>query len=202
VAQVYQDLLGRPVDPSGLAYWTALLDQGTPRTEVARLLTHNPEYYATIIRPAYQQYLGRTADDAGLQFWTSQMQQGLSDEQLEAAFIGSPEYYQHSGGTDKAWVDAMYQNLLGRAPDAAGEAYWVGQLAAGASRSSVAYGFAASLECEGARVQADYRKFLGRSASDQEVAFWVNAFAHGLTNEDVVTGFVASDEYFNEHTSP
>jgi hypothetical protein len=197
VTRAFQDLLGRAPDAGGLAYWVAQLDQGVPRSAVAEQLTHSAEYYATIIRPAYQQFLGRDADDAGVAFWTARMQQGLTDEQLQASFIGSPEYFQHSGGTNKSWVDAMYHDLLGRAPDAGGEQFWVGQLAAGADRAAVALGFAASDEREGQRVQQDYQQFLGRSASAAEVAFWVNQFRHGRSNEDVVSGFVGSDEYFN-----
>ena len=128
------------------------------------------------------------------------MQRGLTDEQLEASFIGSPEYYEVSGGTDALWVEAMYNNLLGRGPDDGGKNYWVNTLARGGDRSAVAFGFAASAEREGMAVQDDYQRFLGRSAASDEVAYWVNAFRHGKTNEDVVTGFVASDEYFHEHT--
>jgi hypothetical protein len=200
VAQAYLDTLHRPVDTTGLGYWSSKLDQGMPRSQLATLLTHSDEYFATIIRPAYQQYLGRNADAAGLAFWTARMRQGLTDEQLEAAFIGSPEFYQQAGGTDKAWVDAMYLDLLGRTPDAAGEGYWVEALGLGAGLSKVAYGFAASPEREGQLVQQDYQTFLHRSASGGEVAYWVERFTQGVTNEDVVAGFLGSDEYFRDNT--
>jgi hypothetical protein len=201
VAAVFESLYGRPVDPSALAHWTSQLDSGVPRTQVIEQLTHTDEYFATIIRPAYLQFLGRPADPGGLAYWTQQMHAGLTDEQLMAQFIGSPEYFAHTGGTNAAWVTAMYNNLLGRAPDAAGLSYWVGQLAKGASRSVVAQGFAQGPEHEAILVRADYTNYLGRSASPSEVAFWVNAFTQGVTNEDVVSGFVGSDEYFNNHTT-
>src|SRR5205085_1785955 len=79
VAAAYQDLLQRPVDPSGLTYWSNLLDQSTPRSTVAQALTHGAEYFATIVRPVYQKFLGRDADASGLAFWVSQMQHGLTD---------------------------------------------------------------------------------------------------------------------------
>jgi hypothetical protein len=31
VGQLYQDLLERPADPAGIAFWASLPDQGTPR---------------------------------------------------------------------------------------------------------------------------------------------------------------------------
>ena len=129
------------------------------------------------------------------------MHSGLTDEQLEAAFIGSAEFYNHAGGSNRGWVDEMYFDLLGRAPDAAGEAYWVNVLALGFSRSLAASGFAASAEREGATVRNDYLTFLGRLPGQSEVDAWVQAFRRGLVNEQIVAGFVASDEYYSEQTA-
>ncbi len=200
VSAVYLDVLQRPVDAVGLTYWSTQLDQGAPRSSVAQQITHSAEYFAIVIRAAYRKFLGRAADDAGLAYWINRMQNGLTDQQLEAGFIGSAEYYTHSGGTNQLWIEAMYHDLLGRGPDAAGESYWLQQLAAGADRATVAYGFAASTEREGQLVQQDYLTFLHRTASPSEVAYWVNAFTQGLTNEDIITGFVSSEEYFRAHS--
>lgn len=197
VAQAYVDVLGRAADSATISAASSLLSQGLVRVQLAASLDHSAEYYATIVTPAYHQFLGRDPDQGGLSYWVGLMQHGLTDEQLQAGFVGSAEYYAHVGGTDKAWVDAMYNNLLNRGPDGGGEAYWVGRLGAGANRAAVAYGFAASDEREGIIVQGDYAHYLGRTAAQAEVAFWVNAFRHGTTNEDVVTGFVGSAEYFN-----
>jgi hypothetical protein len=201
IVAVYQDLLGRATDEDGLAYWGHQLDQGVARAALINLIDHSAEYFSRIIEPAYEQFLGRQPDEHGIAYWVQKMTEGLTDEQLEAGFIGSPEYYQHSGGADRAWVDAMYQNLLGRQPDQQGEDYWVTQLAAGANRASVAYGFAGSAEREGQHVMALYQKYLGRTAGQSEIDYWVDQFVHhGKTNEDVVTGFVGSDEYYRKHT--
>jgi hypothetical protein len=167
---------------------------------VANALTHSAEYYRNLITGVYQKYLGRGPDAAGLAYWVSRMQTGFSDELLEAGFIGAPEYYQHAGGTDRLWVDAMYQNLLGRFPDGPGEGYWVQQLAAGAGRAAVAYGFAASPEREGQRIAADYLQYLGRPLDAPGQAFWVDQFVnHGASNETVVAGFVGSVENYQDH---
>jgi hypothetical protein len=200
VEALYQDVLGRAADPAALAWWVPQLDQGTPRSALTLALTHSDEYYHQIIDAAYQKYLGRAADPLSLTYWTELMHAGLSDEWLEADFIGSAEFYRHSGGTDKAWVDAMYKDLLGRPADAAGEAYWVNALAAGSTRTSVAYGFAASPEREAEVIQTDYSTYLGRTAGEAEVASWVLAFESGASNENVIAGFAASDEYFSQHS--
>ncbi|HEV3005300.1 MAG TPA: DUF4214 domain-containing protein [Pirellulales bacterium] len=201
VTAAYSDVLGRQVDPVALSMWSGLLDQGLSRATFAYSLTHSNEYFGNVIEADYQRYLGRAADPAGLQAWTVAMDAGLTDEQLEANFIASPEFYAHAGGTDRAWVDAMYFDLLGRVADPVGEAEWIETLALGVPRSTVADDFAASPEREADRIQADYQQFLGRTANEPEVVNWVNAFRSGMTNENVVTGFVASDEFYREHSA-
>lgn len=201
VSQAFEDILGRSADSDAVAYFTNLLQSGVSRSAVTQMLTTSDEFYKNRIQQAYQDYLGRSADAPGLNAWLAQMRNGLTDEQLEAAFIGSPEFYSHSGGTNRAWVDEMYFDLLGRAPDAAGETFWVNVLEQGGSRSLVAEGFAASTEREGAVIRNDYLTFLGRQPGQSEVDGWVNAFRNGVSNEHVVAGFVGSDEYFNEQTA-
>jgi hypothetical protein len=203
VSQAYQDVFGRPVDSADQNAWTALLDLGLSRERFALLLTHNAEYYANLVVPAYTQYLGRAPSAQEELGWIQAMENGLTDEQLQAGFIGSDEYYQHTGGTDQAWVEALYQDLLGRAPDPAGLAAWLSLLAGGASRASIAFGFAASAEREGQVVVDDYQHYLDRAPGDAEIQAWVSLFVHGqAANEDVVAGFVASDEYYLHATGP
>jgi hypothetical protein len=196
IAATYRDVLGRGVDAASLATWEAALTAGLRRSVFASALTHSDEYYHIVIQAAYQHYLGRAADAPGLASWTGAMRAGLSDEMLEAGFIGSPEFYQHAGGTDRAWVDAMYLDLLDRPADLAGENSWVAALAVGVSRTAVAFGFAASPEREKLRVQDDYFQYLGRTASDAELSGWVLNFESGVSNESVIAGFVGSDEYY------
>jgi hypothetical protein len=203
VQAVYLDVLGRPADAGGLAYWTFLLGHGTPRQAVAYALVHSDEYYRNmIITPAYQNYLLRAPDASGLAFWVDQLKNhGLTDERLEASFIASPEFYQaRGGGTNSGWIDALYMAFLGRPADAEGKAYWLQRLAQGESRSEIAYGFAASIERERQRITDDYMHYLGRAPDEQGINFWLGQFQQGVTNENVITGFVGSDVYAVKHT--
>jgi uncharacterized protein (TIGR03118 family) len=201
VTTAFQAVLHRTADDSGLTYWTQQIAGGLPPAQFASDLTHSAEYDATnVIDPAYQTYLGRAADPGGVAYWTSQMQQGLTDQQIEANFIASPEFYAHAGGTDAAWVNALYEVVLGRPADSQGLSYWLSQLAGGASRASVALGFAASQEREAQTIQNDYFTYLGRSASPAEVNYWVDQFDNGETNEDIISAFVGSSEYVALHS--
>jgi subtilase family serine protease len=185
---------------SDLAHVARTGNPPTLLTMAAQQFVESAEYYRNFITAAYQKYLGRLPDATGLNSWLTQMQHGLTDEQLEAGFIGSGEYIADHGGTDKAWIIGMYQNLLGRTPADSEVSYWLNQLANGELPTQVAYGFAASVERESQRVLADYQQYLGRSTSTAEVDYWVNQFVnHQDTNEQVIEGFIRSNEYFQGH---
>lgn len=200
VTAAFQQVLVREVDTTSLTTFSTALQNGAmTRVGFTETLTHSVEYYSSVISADYSQFLGRAPDAAGVAFWNGLMQQGMTDEQLEAQFIGTPEFFNHAGGTNRAWVDGMYFDLLGRSPDLSGEAGWVNALDAGMPRSLAAFGFASSAEREAIIVRQDYQVFLGRQASDGEVNGWVNQFRNGVRNEDIIAGFVASDEFFNNY---
>lgn len=200
VTAAFEQVLVREVDTVSLtSFSTALQNGAMSRQTFTETLTHSVEYFSSVVSSDYSHFLGRGPDAAGLAFWDSLMGQGLTDEQLDAQLIGTPEYFNHAGGSNQAWVNQMYFDLLGRAPDMAGEAAWVNALGAGMPRSLAAYGFASSAEREEIIVRNDYQVFLGRQASSTEVAGWVNGFSDGLRNEDIIAGFVGSNEFFNSH---
>jgi hypothetical protein len=212
VAQLYQELLNRPVDAAGLTFWSGQLDHGTLRAVIAQQLSHSAEYYQTnVIKPAYEKFLNRPADQAGLDFWTGQLQNGMTDEQLQAGFIASAEFYANanqsttpvprSAAVDRLWVDALYLSLLSRSADQTGETFWTGQLQGPQSLIQVANGFTGSTEGLGLRVAQTYQRFLSRSASQSEINYWVSQYKLGRTNEDIITSFTSSDEFFKNATT-
>jgi hypothetical protein len=164
--------------------------------QLANDLTHADEYYQSLVAGVYQRYLGRAPQDSETAAWVGLLRDGLSDESLEANFIGSQEYIQDHGGDWAAWVEGMYQDLLGRTPAQSEVDAWVQNLNAGEAPSRVAYGFAASAEREAQRVTADYQTFLGRDPSANEISAWVAAFSSGVSNESIMGGFAGSPEYF------
>src|SRR5262249_33952980 len=94
-------------------------------TNLAMGFTPSDENFKAFITQAYQRYLGLGPDPQGLDGWVARMRAGLTDEQLEANFIGSAEYIASHGGTGAAWVQGLYQDLLGRQPDQAGLQGWL-----------------------------------------------------------------------------
>lgn len=81
------------------------------------------------VQQLYVAYLGRAADKAGLDYWLNELNAEnatLTLENLRANFVNEqPEYAAIYGGlTREDTVVKIYNNLFGRAPDAAGLEYW------------------------------------------------------------------------------
>lgn len=78
----------------------------------------------------YQAAFDRTPDSGGLGFWISVMDRGTSLGQVAGAFVSSPEFIALYGAapSNADLVYRFYQNVLHRAPDAGGAAFWIGLL--------------------------------------------------------------------------
>src|SRR4051812_26385821 len=121
IAEVYQEVLQRPVDPAGLSHWVGLLSQGVTRTEVALEIASGPEAHIRSIEQFYETCLGRSADGGGMIYCAQEMAAGVSGEQVEAQIAGSDEYFQVRGqGTTIGFLQALYQDVLGRPLDVIG----------------------------------------------------------------------------------
>jgi hypothetical protein len=95
------------------------------------------------------------------------------------------------------YVAAVYEDVLGRAPDADGLAYWTGLLDGGAATSSVAEAIAHSDEYYANFViKPGFLKLLGRAADDAAVTYWTAKMQAGLTDQQLEAELVSSDEFF------
>ena len=189
VNALYVDLLGRPADSGGMSSWVAQLAGGATRYDVARLIEWSPEALATKVARWYQTDLGRTdslatlKDDVGVQGWAALLAAGSSDNAVRAQILGSNESVAYHGGTAVSLVDGLYQDLLGRAADPAGLAYWSGLIANGSTPNSVAAAIEASIEAAQTKVAGWYQTDLGRGTTiamlkqDAGVDFWANQMA-------------------------
>ena len=105
----------------------ALTDQELGEHQVARL---------------YVAAFGRNADSAGLVQQYAGLRAGETLAQLADGIVGSAEFTNRYGVLSNAdYVSALYQNVLGRAGDASGVAFYNGALARGASRGTILAAF-------------------------------------------------------------
>lgn len=101
-----------------------------------------------------------------------------------------------------AEITALYTTILGRAPDSAGLASWVGALRGGWSLAQVAEAFFHSPQYETRQVAAYYDNYLGRDGSAAEVASWVNYMqSTGASAESVAALFLTCPAYNARHAA-
>ena len=89
IEALYEDVLGRPSDPGGKAYWLANYNVAT----IATQFIHSPEGRSHLVTVLYGTILNRPPDPSGLAHWTQQLLNGAPDEYIIGALLGSDEYY-------------------------------------------------------------------------------------------------------------
>jgi hypothetical protein len=128
--QQYRDFLSREADPDGLNFWTTTLFSGAQgRAQMVESYFNSAEFQGSIAPVArlYFAYFLRIPDYGGLQHWIGQYRSGVSLGAISQAFAASPEFTNRYGAlTNAQFVALVYNNVLSRAPDAAGLAHWVG----------------------------------------------------------------------------
>lgn len=97
----------------------------------------------------YSAYFLRAPEGAGFEFWADEYASGRWNlERMSNFFAGSEEFNSlYASLSNAEFVDLVYRNVLGRAPESEGFQFWVGQLDAGAfTRGSVMIRFSESKE--------------------------------------------------------
>jgi hypothetical protein len=100
------------------------------------------------------------------------------------------------------WLYALYGDLLLRAADPGGLAYWTNQLTSGTSFQSVANGFLDSPEYCTRIVTGFYQQFLDRGPDTGGLAGWVSTLEKGTSIQQVILGFCNSAEYLQKNPVP
>ena len=159
----YTRLVGRVATDAEQAKWYDGVRRGD-RLSLTRQLVTSDYFAGRMVDDLYQRALGRPADADGRAYWVTQLGKGTKLELVGVLFYGSREYYLRSGGTDGAFVGALYRDILGRAADSGGQSYWQNQLATRKARSDdVAAGFYVSLESRRSRASALFGQVVGGS---------------------------------------
>lgn len=210
VAQQYMDFFRRTPDRPGLDYWVQQMASGAAtRAQVVAALMGSPDYQgrlAPIVR-LYTAYFKRLPDYAGLMYWFNTMHpasgsSGLGLSQVSNAFAQSSEFTTTYGPLNNArFVTRVYENVLNRAPEPAGQAYWVGRLDTGMSRGELMIGFSESAENQSATASTQldtlvYTAMLKRVPSPAEHSRWLTDIQTGQANAlSLIGNTLQSPEY-------
>jgi hypothetical protein len=177
VTAAYNDLLQRAPDAAGLAGWTSLLDSGQATTmQVALSIVNSLEFRIDAVQNAYQTFLHRAADPGGLNAFVNFLATGGNIKLVDSIIIGSQEYFQvRAGGTNAGFLQALYQDVLHRAPDAFGLQAFTAALDAGVSRQQVALLVLSSPEGTNVQAQTSFNQFLQLNSDPTAASTFVAA---------------------------
>lgn len=199
IRALYGHVLGRESAPQETPAWVSVLASSSGKP-VAEGFLWSPERRGSQVDGYYERFLNRPASPQERAAWVARFDAGAVEQIVMLTFLASEEY-QQLHASDDAFVDALYDDVLGRAPDAPGKDGWLAALRAGRNRAEVARGFLASRESYTNQVDAFYGSHLGREPEPGGRDYWVGALAQGLTLTNMAIGFFTSPEFIEQsHT--
>lgn len=167
------------------------------RTRAANATVMSQDGRERAVEELFLTAFGRALDPSGRAYWSNELR-GASRAEVLVRITGSPEFYIRAGGNTEAFVDAAYQAVLGRAPDAGGRQFWVSRIDGGSSVQIVALDLVSSLEYRQNQVDAAYTQILDRRSDREGRAFWAERLRTTRV-EGIMAGLGGSAEFFNRH---
>lgn len=126
-ADLYRTLVGRSASTAELLALRASLEASGFSASIAPF-TDIDSQSADIDR-LYVAYFNRLPDYGGYSFWHGRLNEGWGMLDASRYFSESPEYRATYGDADFGeFLDIVYREVLGRAPDEGGKAYWLDAL--------------------------------------------------------------------------
>ena len=210
VAQQYRDLFNRSPDAASLNYWAGQLKTGAvTQAQLIDLFMEQADFkdrYGPLVR-LYTAYFRRIPDYGGLMYWYGQMypdngSAGRLFNHVSDSFAQSAEFVGTYGSLNNlAFVELVYQNVLGRTAEPGGRDYWVGRLNAGLIRGEMMIGFSESAEnISTSRIPNSitmaFAGMLRRAPQNVEHAAWLVELKAGRqTTLSMIDTILKSDEY-------
>jgi hypothetical protein len=182
--------------PNAFLSGTSLPARG-PAGWIRSAFLHSPQFAnkATgIITGYYRNILEREPDAPGLAYWVRKAQNGVSFDRIRMGFLHSPEFRNLA----ETRITGFYRDLLERAPDANGLAYWVRQAQNGVSFGHIRKGFLHSPEFRNlaeTKITGFYRTLLEREPDAPGLAYWIRIARRGASFEAIHQAFLRSPEY-------
>lgn len=150
LARLYLAYFNRPPDYEGFDYYIGERDRGEPLDAIAEEFAGSLEFdqrygsldNASFVDRAFRNVFGGLGAAAQRDYWIAQLESGsMTRGQVMLAFSESPAFRAVTG--NEVFVAMAYAETLGRAPDPADFARWVGFLDAGNPRRAVIDGLLA-----------------------------------------------------------
>jgi hypothetical protein len=196
ISQVYLDVLGRPVDPSGLSAGLTFLASNSPQTYALTVLD-STEYRTDQVGDYYQSYLGRTPGPTEVSGFLMLLGSGGTDQQEQANVLGSAEYFANQGDDDTNFVRSLFSTLLNR-PATIGEvSLYVNLLTTTpTTRRDVASDILITTGYEQDLLNGYLQQYLHRAFASGPDSLLLTQLEAAVRNEQVQSEILGSAEYY------
>lgn len=212
VLQQARDFMNREASATEVNAWSTTLSQTGGRAAVIDTLLSTPAYFdisGPVIR-LYAAYFLRQPDFDGYTFWLSQYRGNTwTFEGISEFFSSSPEFKQRYGALNNdQFVDLIYANVLRRAPDAQGKAFWLSELTSGRRiRGNVMAAFSEApenktLTAREVKVMQLYTALLRRLPTAIEFNGDVAQLNGGAVTTALIDNLISRSEYRNRFMDP
>lgn len=216
VDNLYKNVLGRDADEGGKAYWTEQMANGMTIEEVEANFRASEEFKNKPV-----------VDEQSTDSNNAVAETTSSDNQLDTT--SSLDSSGEETSLEKPFdtqVEALYEDVLGRASDGEGKAFWIQKMEEGMSFEEMEAHFRASEEFANKpiaeeiisedqnisvgspnpvtpedKVEQLYADLLGREADAEGKAYWTEQLKNGATLEDVKEALKNSSEYTDADAS-
>ena len=192
--KVTTDLLARDASETELQKVGYDAARGTSRNGYTGTQLKSLEERNQLVTEAFQHYLGRPVDSSGKAYWAKKLLT-ISLPEFHARLVGSDEVFRKAGGTNAAFVAALYPLVHGRTVDPSGAAYWTKQLDKGLSRIGLARMLLLSHESAQRTVVQAFQAFLQRDPDPSGKAHWTGVLERGADPRDLWQSLMLSNEY-------
>lgn len=151
------------------------------------------------IQEVYRDLLHRQVDPVGLDYWTKLLDQGESRWQVVTAIISTAM----PGELGADLVTGMYQKYLGRSPDAADLAYWVGVVSSVGTIENTEADIIGSQEffalaggTNAGFIERLFQVSLGRKPALEDTAYYLASLLSRQPRQQVAGEILNSPEYY------
>jgi hypothetical protein len=119
------------------------------------------------------------------------------------AWLRQPTTVTVGNGYDESkWLNGLYEDLLGRAPDPGGLAFWVANRHGGMSANDVVDGFLNSTEYCSRKATSLYQEILDRAPDPGGLQTWTSELEKAAPLQEVLLGFFDSAEFKTKNPPP
>ena len=174
----------------------SLANHTKTRPQVISSLMDTDLYRGLDVDRVFVKFLHRTADPSGRTFWINGLRNGKGLRKFRAQLFGGNEYFTKAGGTNAAFVDHAYADVLGRLPDPSGRAYWLHKLNTGTERGLVANAFLSSTDARRQIVKDEFLRFVLRFPTTAEEDQWIPTLQEVQGEPTLIAFLAASGAYY------